>query len=73
MTVIKHVSYEEVEDYDAYDFYLMKRNCACEKEFKTIGIERGMIDAQKIIQQFKQTIPTKNIHPKQMVTLYSED
>lgn len=64
------VLYEEVEDYNAYDFYLMKARCTCEKTFKTIGIEKGT-NSQEIRKQFKQTIPTSNIHAKQVVTLYS--
>ena len=70
MMIIRHMLYEEVEDYDAYDFYLMKARCTCEKTFKTIGIEKGA-NSQEIRKQFKRTIPTNNIHPKQVVALYS--
>lgn len=72
MTIIRHMLYEEIEDYDAYDFYLMKRSCTCEKQFKTIGIEKGP-NSHKILKTFKQTIPTKNISDKQIVELYTEE
>lgn len=68
---ILNILYEEIEDYNAYDFYLMKKSCKCEKEFKTIGIEKSP-NSEKLLKQFKQTIPTNNIHPKQVVTLYME-
>jgi len=62
--------YEEIEDYNTYDFFLMKKSCRCEKEFKTIGIEKGKSEIKK---GFVQLIPTTNIHPKQSVILYSEE
>ena len=71
--IIRNLLYEEIEDYNAYDFYLMKKSCTCEKQFKTIGVQRGMKDTQKLLGQFKQTVPTKNIHPKQAVILYCEE
>lgn len=70
MKVIRHVLYEEIEDYDAYDFYLMKHKCLCEKTFKTIGIQKG---CEYFKKEFKQLIPTTNIHPKQMVAVYLEE
>lgn len=68
--LIKYILYEEIEDYDAYDFFLMKHKCRCEANFKTIGIEKGKSELHK---EFKQLIPTDNIHPKQVVALYSEE
>jgi hypothetical protein len=70
MRVIRHVLYEEIEDYDAYEFFLMKHKCTCEKEFKTIGIQKGCDEIKK---EFKQLIPTNNIHQKQVVAVYLEE
>ena len=70
MKTIRQMLYEEIEDYNAYDFFLMKHKCTCEKTFKTIGIEKGKPEIQK---EFKQLIPASNIHPKQIVALYSEE
>jgi hypothetical protein len=64
--------YEEVEDYDAYDFFLMKHKCLCEKTFKTIGVIKGPKGSQ-LQKEFKQLVPVRNIHPKQTVILYSEE
>lgn len=70
MISIQHMLYEEIENYNAYDFFLMKHKCLCEKEFKTIGIEKGKSEIKK---GFVQLIPAANIHPKQNVILYSEE
>lgn len=70
--IIRHMLYEEIEDYNTYDFYLMKKSCTCEKTFKTIGVMKGP-KGSAILKSFKQTIPTKNIHPKQVIVLYSEE
>jgi hypothetical protein len=64
--------FEEIEDCNTYDFFLMKYKCRCEKTFKTIGVIKGPNGAE-IQKEFKQLIPTDNIHPKQIVILYSEE
>jgi hypothetical protein len=72
MINIQHILYEDVEDYNAYEFFMMKERCSCQKEFKTIGIAKGEY-SDELKKKFKVLIPTKNIHPKQAIILYSKE
>jgi hypothetical protein len=70
--IIRQMLYEEIEDYNAYEFFIMKLHCVCEKDYKTIGIEK--VKGNDLVKkQFCQLLPTKNIHPKQTVIIYSEN